>query len=232
MDYLVFSSCLNEISSLHPYWSAQNIHLSLCFSSALSQRSDPSSTTSFKCHWSFLGDSAPLVMVHILKIKPVKATLAFTFLLNSSLKGTFSQIIALCVSAHFTSRSCTHDGGKQKGCTFCISPGLGDAQFSKGADELCQSWGENKNKLPCLVPERRRDEFLVARGKVVQDQRELVECVQEGIRECKGQNLELARWQQSLTHWQGSQETILAERGWERKEDRKGLIIQSWLTVA
>lgn len=53
------------------------------------------------------------------------------------------------------------------------------------------------------------DEFLKVRGKVVQ---ELVDWVQEGIREGKEQNLELAGWQQSLTHWQGSQEIILAER--------------------
>lgn len=152
--------------------------------------------------------------------------------LNYPLKGTFPQIIALCVSAHFTSRSCTHDG-KKKRCSFCISPGRGDAEFSKGADELCLSWQGNKNKLSCLARERRREEFLMARGTAVQDQTELVECVQEGIGGAKrGQNLELARWQQSLTPWQGSQETKLADRGWERKEDRKGLIIQSWLTVA
>lgn len=52
----------------------------------------------------------------------------------------------------------------------------------------------------------------MVRGKVVQDRAELVEWEQEGIREGKGQNLELARWQQSLTHWLGSQETILAAR--------------------
>lgn len=104
--------------------------------------------------------------------------------LNYPLKGTFSQIIALCVSAHFTSRSCTHDG-KKKRCSFCISPGLGDAEFSKGADELCLSWRGNKNKLSCLARERRREEFLMVRGTAVQDQTEPVECVQEGIRGCK-----------------------------------------------
>jgi len=35
-------------------------------------------------------------------------------LLDYPLKGTFSQIIGLCVSAHFTSRSCNHDGKKQR----------------------------------------------------------------------------------------------------------------------
>lgn len=55
MDYPVFSFCLNEISSLYSYWSAQNAHLSLRFSFALSQRNDPSSISLFKCHWTFLG---------------------------------------------------------------------------------------------------------------------------------------------------------------------------------
>lgn len=35
-------------------------------------------------------------------------------LLDYPLKGTFSQIIALDVSAHFTSRSSNHDGKKQR----------------------------------------------------------------------------------------------------------------------
>lgn len=35
-------------------------------------------------------------------------------LLDYPLKGTFSQIIALCVSAHFTSRSCNPDGKRQR----------------------------------------------------------------------------------------------------------------------
>lgn len=164
--------------------------------------------------------------------QPYKSNSGLHILLNYPLEGSFSQIIAPCVSAHFISTSCAHDGKKTKGCWFCISLGLGGAEVSEGADELCLSWGGNKKKRPCLVREGRRDEFLMAGGKVVQGQADLVEWEQEGIRECQGQNLELARWHQSLTHCQGSQGTILAERAWERKEDRKGLIIQSWLTVA
>lgn len=73
---------------------------------------------------------------------------------------------------------------------------------------------EFKN-LPCLVQESRRNEFLMVRGKAAQDQAELVGWVQEEIG-----NLELAGWQQILTHWQGNQGTTLVERGWERGIER------------
>lgn len=189
------------------------------FHQILSQRSDPSSPASYKCHWSFWGDSAPSEMVHILKIKPVKATLAFTSCWITLQREAFVKLLPSVFEHISLPQAVPRMGRKPK------DAGSAPAQAQEG---LRREW--KGTSLPCARKEK---------GWAPNGQREsgagpsrTVGMGAGGTRECKGQNLGLAGWQQSLRLWQGSQETILAERGWERKEDRKGLIIQSWLTVA
>lgn len=83
-------------------------------------------------------------------------------LLNYPLKGTFSHIIASVFQHISLPEAVPTMGAPQRG-SLCISPG---AEFSKGTDELCLSWGRNLKTCLVLCKKAEGMSFSWSEGKL------------------------------------------------------------------